>query len=80
MPTAQPAIRPQACSARVYRPIASAGSVCTMITPPISCRSIENCGSSSRITTTAPALTMSEASWLTRASSAGVASGLRYSL
>ena len=78
-PARRPASRPHACAARVYRPITIAGSVWTMITPPISCRSIENCVSSARITITAPTFTTSDARRLTFASSACVQSGRMYS-
>ena len=49
MPAAQPAISAQRWNHRVYRPSATAGSVCRMMMPPMSCRSMENCGSSARI-------------------------------
>ena len=45
----------------------------------MSCRSIENCGSSARMTATAPAFTTSDVILLTRASSAGSASRCTYS-
>ena len=80
MPTTQPAISALECSQRVYRAIATAGSVCRMITPPISCRSMENCGSMNRMNATAPNFTTSDAHFAWVASCFGVASLARYSL
>src|SRR5919206_553422 len=54
-PASQPAKSAKRCTGSFQSPSRIAGSVWRMITPPISCRSIENCGSSARITSTAPA-------------------------
>src|SRR3569833_64098 len=59
---------------------ATDGSVWRMMTPPISWRSMENCGSSSRMASTAPLLPTREAILLPVASSASVASLRMYSL
>jgi hypothetical protein len=50
-----------------------------MMMPPMSCRSMENCGSRNTMNASAPNFTTSEAILLTCASSAGVAAGLMYS-
>ena len=56
------------------------GSVCKMIAPPSSCRSIENCGLISRMNSSAPAFTTSETILLTCVSSRGEALRRKYSL
>src|SRR4051794_21249590 len=80
MPAAQPMISALRWNHRVYRPSPTDGSVCRMITPPMSCRSIENCGLTNTTNASAPSLTTSDASLDTPASCFGVASRLRYSL
>ena len=80
MPAAHPASSAPRCSHRVYRPIMTEGSVCRMIAPPSSCRSMENCGLMSRMNSRAPTFTSSETILLVVACSCSVASRRRYSL
>ena len=79
MPATQPAISAPRWNQRVYSPSATAGRVCRMMTPPINCRSMENCGSTKITKATAPNFTSSDVIFETAASCAGVASRFRYS-
>ena len=75
MPTAQPAISAQAENQRVNRPRITAGKICTIHTPPSSCRSIANFVGMARMTTSAPTLTTRLISLASCASCAGAMFG-----
>ena len=67
-PALSPPISAQRWNQRVCRPSATAGNVCMMSTPPISCRSMANWVLSTSRVTSAPSLTVIDASLPTRAS------------